>query len=387
VLKGKVESVTGRKRFTLRSTLVVVQFALSIALIVGTMLTLRQLDFMRSKNIGFDKEQVILVPLNQTANEKYNVFKTELLKAASISNVTGSYQRLGNNIHQMGLRAEGDNEIRQLAISHLSVDFNFLSFYGIELIEGREFSKDFPTDSGQAFVVNEALAREMGWDEPVGKRMAFGSNDSMGTVIGLVSDFNYNSLHHKIEPLAMSVQDYGYNELSVRVEGAAISDAIEHIESVWNELVPDRPFQYNFLDDHFAELYKSDQQVMQVVGLLALLAVFIACLGLFGLASITADHRIKEMGIRKVMGASVTELTVLMVRGFVGLVFAAFLVATPLAYFLMRRWLESFAFHIEIDILIFIYAGILAMVIAVLTVGHRAIATARANPVHALRYE
>jgi putative ABC transport system permease protein len=227
----------------------------------------------------------------------------------------------------------------------------------------------------------------MGWDDALGKRITLSGRD--GEVIGVAKNFNFNSLHNQIAPLVMSVrpEPWAMSELSVRLDGANAQQALAHIESVWARLVPDRPFTYTFLDQHFAELYASEQQISRVVGVIGLLVVFIACLGLFGLASISTEQCIKEIGIRKAVGASVPQLALLLSRHFALLVGLAFLIAAPIAYFVMQRWLENFAYHIDLSIWTFLLAGVGALSIAILTVSYRTIAAARANPVKALRYE
>jgi len=388
VLKQQAGFSTSKgRRFSMRNGLVVAQFAIAIAMIVGTVLTLQQLQFMQTQHPGFDRHQVVVMPLNRTANEKYDVLKAELLNHPHIRGATASGQRLGNNIHQAGMRAEGDDGPRSISSSNLNVDYDYLSFYGMELTAGRTFLKDRGTDQGRAFVVNEAMVREMGWEDPVGKGFAYSWQDSTGTVIGVVQDFNFNSLHHKIQPIALSVQDWGYNELSVRIDGAAMEQTLADMEAIWDRTVGDRPFEYTFLDDHFAELYASDRKVNRVVSLLAMLAIFIACLGLFGLSSIAIDQRIKEVGIRKVLGATAPQLVLLLSRGFAVLIGVAFMIAAPVSYFLMHRWLENFAYHVEISWPIFLMAGVAALAVALLTTSFRALRAARANPVEALRYE
>lgn len=385
VLKGLM-SESGRKT-PFRNVLVVTQFAIAIALIVGTTLTMQQLDYMRSRDNGFNTEQVMVLPMSEVANEHYDLLKEELLRDPAILDVTGSGQRLGNNIHQWGLVAEGETEDQQLSISNLIVDFNYLSFYEIELTEGRMFSEERGTDNGGAFVINEALAAELGWEEPLGKRLGFSWRDSLGTVIGVARDFNFNSLHHQVEPLAMSVQDFGYSELSIRVDGEQAEAALAAAEQTWNSVVTDRPFEYAFLDDHFDWLYASDRQVSQVIGVIAGLAIIIACLGLFGLAAITTEQRTKEIGVRKVLGASVSGLVLLLSKEFTRLVFIAFLIAAPVTYFVMRDWLADYAYRIDVGVGVFLFAGVVSLLIALGTVSYRAIKAARANPVKALRYE
>ena len=385
VLKERMPA--GGRKATLRNVLVVAQFAIAIALIAGTTLTMRQFNFMRDRNPGFQREQIVIIEMNDTSNEKYETLRQEFLSDAAILEVTASGQRLGNNIHQNGARAKGDSAEISLSPSHLHVARNFIEFYGLEIIAGRAFSEKIPTDKRFAYIINEALVQELGWKEPLGKEFGVSWEDTLGKVIGVVKDFNYNSLHHKIQPLYISSQNWGYDEMSIKISPQNYAAALAHLEKKWNELVPDRPFQYMFLDEHFATLYLSDQQVSQIVGIIASLAIFTACLGLFGLASITTEQRTKEIGIRKVLGASVAGVFVLVAQKFARLVLIAFLVAAPAAYFIMQRWLENFVYRVDLGWWVFALAGGSALLIALLTVSTQAIKAALANPVQALRYE
>ncbi|MEO1051985.1 MAG: ABC transporter permease [Bacteroidota bacterium] len=386
VLKGKIEGI-GRKS-VLRNVLVVAQFSIAIALIVGTILTVKQLQFMQSQDIGFDKEQVITVPMTGTSNERYETLYNELLRDESIVGVTASNQRLGNNLHQFGARIIVDGERQNVTVSGVNVDYDFLDVYNIELIEGRNFSRDIASDKQRAFIVNESLVKEMGWEEPLGQSLGFGWYDTLGTVVGVVKDFNFNSLHHEINTLAIHVNpDWNYNELSIKAKAGKLEDAIEHIDQTWKTVVADSPVEYAFLDAHFEKLYESDKQVSEIVTVMAVLAIIIACLGLFGLASLATEQRIKEIGIRKVHGANIGQLILLLSRSFALLVTIAFIITVPFTWYLMGEWLTSFAYRIEISPFTFLLAGLVALGIALLTVSYHAIKTALTNPVKALRYE
>jgi putative ABC transport system permease protein len=385
VLKDK-SPASGRKA-TLRNVLVVAQLAIAIALIVGTALTVQQFRFMKDRNPGFQRDQIVLLKMNGTSNRKYELLKEEFLRNPAVRAVTASGQRLGNNIHQNSARTKGDSAEIRLSPSHLHVARNFIEFYGLEMIAGRAFSEEIPTDKRFAYIVNEALVKDLGWDDAIGKQFGVSWEDTLGTVIGVVKDFNFNSLHHKIQPLYISSQTWGYDEMSVKISPQNYAAALTHLEKIWNEHVPDRPFQYIFLDEHFAMLYLSDKQVSQIVGVIAGLAIFTACLGLFGLAAITTEQRTKEIGIRKVLGASLSNLIALLVKNFARLVIIAFLVAAPVAYFIMQNWLQNFVYRVEIGWWVFALAGGTALLIALLTVSTQAIKAALANPVESLRYE
>jgi putative ABC transport system permease protein len=261
--------------------------------------------------------------MSRIANQKYEAIKQELQKNTAVVGVTGSGQRLGNNFHQTNARFKGKKGMRELTTSQVVVDFDYLSFYKITILEGRNFSQEHG-DNGRGFIINETMAKELLKDDPgapmkslIGMGYAIGWEDSLGTIIGIAKDFNFNSIHHKIETLSMEVKkEWGYSELSVRIDGNRPKEALKYIESVWTKMVPDLYFDYTFLDDHFAKMYQADEQVSVVMSILAGLAILIACLGLLGLATFTAQRRTKEIGIRKVVGASVLQITALLSKIF-----------------------------------------------------------------------
>ncbi|MBL0743155.1 ABC transporter permease [Chryseolinea lacunae] len=387
VLKGGGKT-EGRSIF--RSGLVVVQFGLALAMIVSTLVVLQQLYFMKNKDIGFDKDQILLVNMNREANEKFETLKTELLKNSAIVGVTASGQRLGNNFHQWGFKVKADTGIVDITPSNVNVDYDYLKVYGIKLKDGRAFSKDRATDNGLAFIINESFAKELGLKEVVGTPAGHSwyPNDSLGTIIGVVEDFNFNSLHHKINTLSMVVHPgWGYSEMSVKFNAAHTEEAVALVKNLWDTQVPSYPFTYSFLDDHFAELYRSDQQMSSVVAIMASLAILISCMGLFGLAAITTEKKTKEIGIRKALGATEGQITVLLSKNFTVLVMVAFVLASPLTYGLLHAWLQNFAYRISINPLVFLLGGVLALGVALATISYHTIRSARANPVKALRYE
>lgn len=372
-----------------RSTLVVIQFGLAIAMIVSTILVVQQLWFMKNKDIGFNKDHILLVGMNQEANTAFETMKQELLKNNLIKGVTASGQRIGNNFHQWGFKLRTDS-IQGMTPSNVNVDYDYLEVYDIEIKEGRGFSKEYASDNGYAFVINEAFANEIDLEEPVGVAAGHSwyPDDTLGTIIGVVEDFNFNSLHYDINTLAMVVHpDWGYDELSVKISNENVPAAIAEVERIWNELVPGWPFDYTFLDEHFQELYRSDQQMEAVVSIMAILAIFIACLGLFGLAAITTERKVKEIGIRKILGASVMQIMVHLSKNFALLILLAFVLFSPFAYWIMGQWLENFAYRIDIGWSVFLVGGVLAFIIALLTVSYHTVRSAKANPVESLRYE
>lgn len=385
IMKGGSE---GKSLF--RSGLVVVQFGLALAMIVSTLIVMQQLTFMQSKDIGFNKDQIMLVDMNREANEKFEILRTELKRSPHILGVTASGQRLGNNFHQWGFKVKADTGVVNITPSNVNVDYEYLTVYGMELKEGRNFSKDIATDNGMAFIINESLANELGLKETIGTRAGHGwyHNDSLGTIIGIVKDFNFNSLHYKVNTLEMVVHpDWGYDEMSVKIDAAHAQEAIAYVKNLWEEHIPNYPFDYTFLDEHFAVLYRSDKQMGSVVAIMAGLAILISCMGLFGLAAIITGKKTKEIGIRKVLGASEGQITLLLSRNFMLLITVSFVLVTPVTYYLLRAWLEGFAYRIGINPLLFVLGGLIAMVIALGTISYHTLRSARANPVKALRYE
>ena len=378
-----------RQRSLFRSGLVVLQFGLAIAMIVSTLIVIQQLFFMKNTDIGLNKDHIMLIDMNQEANQKFEAMKTELKKSSHVLGVTASGQRLGNNFHQWGFKLRIDS-IVGLTPSNVNVDYDYLDVYEIKIKDGRNFDRARSTDNGLAYIINEKFAEEIDIENPVGVAAGHSwyPDDSLGTIIGVVEDFNFNSLHYDINTLAMVVHpDWGYDELSVKISGENVEAAIADVQNTWNEMVPSWPFQYSFLDEHFEELYSSDQQMEAVMIMMAILAIFIACLGLFGLAAITTERRTKEIGIRKILGASIVQIMVQLSKNFALLVLLAFVIFSPLTYYLMNGWLENFAYRININPFVFLIGCILAILIALFTISFHTLRSASANPVEALRYE
>lgn len=386
VLKGS--AVIDRKSI-LRSSLVITQFSLVLAMIVATFIVLNQLNFMRSKDIGFDTEQMLLIEMGGSSNEKFDLLKSSIKANSHVAGVTASGQRLGNNLHQWGFKVAADTGVIDMTTSNTWVDYDYLEVYGIELISGRGFSKEHARDDGLSFIINESLAKELPFDDALGKSVGHGfyPNDSLGTVIGITKDFNYNSLHHEVNTLSLVVhEEWGFDEMSVKITGN-VDIAVREIEEIWRTHVPEYPFSYSFLDDHFDELYKSDQQMSTVVSIIAVLSILIGSLGLFGLSAISVERRIKEVGVRKVLGASISQILVILSSHFAWLILISFLIAAPATYYFLYQWLENFAFRVDINPLIFLLGGFLAFAIAMLTISFHTLRAANTNPVRSLRYE
>lgn len=390
VLKGTI--FTGPGKTSLRNALVIGQFTSAVFLMIATVFVVKQLRFMQDRDPGFSRGQIVTIPLDGVTGRKYDLLKQELSGNTLISGVTAAQDVLGSHLDQSGVNYQPANgPARSLTSTRLIVDKDFLRLYNIKLAAGRNFSAD---DSGEdrEYIINEALARELLKDEPgakpaslIGRSFGF---DSLGVITGIAGDFNFNSMHHKVETMFMfNVKKWGYSQMSVKINPGKTKQALELIRSVWISQFADYPFEYKFVDDHFAEVYRADNQVSQVIGILAALAIFISALGLLGLASYSAEKRIKEIGVRKVLGASVNSIVFLLSGNFLKLILIANMIAWPLAWYVMHTWLNNFAYRISIDWYIFIFVALLSVGIALFTISLQAIKAAIANPIKSLRTE
>jgi putative ABC transport system permease protein len=389
VLKGMGK--TGKTGVALRKGLVVFQFSLSIALIAGTIIVYFQMNHILNKNLGFDKEQMLILDYNydQQVNDKREALKTEMeaipgiLSSAYSRSVPGSYFP---NAYTEVMTPEGTMKGMGQPIFQVGVDF--VNHYGLKMMAGRSYSREHPSDTVGGLVLNEAAARQYGYANPadiLGKKYKQWGRE--GEVIGVVKDFNFTSLHRNIEPLTLPYEPYASRYMSLKVKSENIPALIEEVHQVWTKLAPHRPFLYSFLDDDFNQQYQKDFNFKKLFSSFSSLAIFIACLGLLGLATYTAELRTKEIGIRKVLGANINSIVALLSKEFIVLIVVAMLIATPVAWYAMNRWLESFAYHVEIHFWIFILAGLVAIAIAALTISFQAIKAARNNPVNSLRSE
>ncbi len=389
MLKGNFLA-SSRKSILFRNSLVIVQFIISIALIICTQVVYDQRDFIKNKDLGFQKEYILNVYIQDPLlRETSQVFKNELLKHNKIEDVTLS-SNIPVNIRSGSRFASWEGKIEEeessLGVYRTSVDYNYFDFYGIEIVKGRPFSEDFPSDQNEAYIINEAVAEYIGWDDPIGKRFGWSRRNLDGTVIGVIKDFHFFPLHMSIDGLAIKLNPAG-NYLSLKIKPGAASETIAYIDEKWKEYSPEYPFSYTFLDDRIDQLYRTEQRLGKSFNYFTIIAVLIACLGLFAQASHKAQQKTKEIGIRKVLGASISNILLLLSREFVKWVLVANIIAWPIAYFAMNKWLQNFAYRINIGWWTFLLAGAMALVIAILTVSYQAIRAATANPVEALRYE
>ena len=379
---------TGGRSSVLRSLLVMVQFGLSIALIVGTAVVYRQVKFMQSKALGFDREQLVYIPLRGDATASYPTLKDELLRSPFVPFVSGTSQIPTNiSANSWGAEWEGKDPESRVLVGITSADFDYPEALGIEMAAGRTFRREFGTDRGGAFLVNEETARLMGLrpQDAVGKVFRFQGVE--GPIIGVMKNYHYKPVDSPLEPMAVLVVPQGVRFAIVRLAGGDVPAALKQVESAWRKVNPRLPFDYRFFDDDYDGSYRQYDQMGAILKWFAGLAVFVACLGLFGLASFLAEQRSKEVGVRKVLGASSGEVVVLLSKEFTKWVLLANVLAWPAAYFAVRSWLQKFPLRTSIPAAAFILAGAAALMIALLTVSGQAWRAARKNPADALRYE
>ena len=392
VLKGRLAS--GMRGSWLRNGLVVLQFGISMVLITSTVVIYQQLNHIHSKQVGYDKEHVVVIHNAYTLGKQAETFKQEVLRQPGVmaATLTGYLPANAFNFTNNSIFPDKNpSSDHTTTLPWFFVDHDYVPTMGMEIVVGRNFSRDFATDS-TALVINETAARYFFNDEnPVGKELSTfkgGPNDGFRTytIVGVVADFHYSTLREKIKPMVMALGNSN-GALSLRVQPEQLPTTLATLEEQWERFVSDLPFEYSFLDERFDGMYQSEQKLGTIFTVFCSLAIFIACLGLFGLSAYTAEQRTKEIGIRKVLGASVSSLVLLFSRGFTKLVLVALLVAIPVAYWLMSRWLDDFAYRITLGVGTFLIAGGLALVIAWLTIGFQSVRAAVANPVDALRSE
>jgi putative ABC transport system permease protein len=384
VLKGTVSSGASGRVF--RKALVVVQFSLSISLIIGTGIVYSQLNYMKEKSMGFETDHLLTVQMRGSVQDSYGALKKELIKLPGVVEVSaGSNKPSSIYSNSGGADWEGKDPEWDVSVNFTFVDYDYIEAANIEMVDGRSYSQDFPSDSESALVVNEELQRLMGSDSAVGKRFTFG--DGTNTIIGVVKDFHFLPLRKKIEPLALYLQPQFNRLLLIRIQPENIAATLDSLEKTWSRVVPGFPFDYEFINEDFEAMYRTEQRMGSVLKYFSFLAVFVACLGLFGLASFAAEQRTREIGIRKVLGASISRIAYLLCREFSVLVLLANFVAWPVVYFAMHNWLEGFAYRTAIGWQIFFLAGVLALVIALFTVSYQAFRAALTNPARALKYE
>ncbi|MBO9727356.1 MAG: ABC transporter permease [Chitinophaga sp.] len=385
VLKGRF--ATGTKGIFLRKGLVVTQFAISIALIIGTIIVYLQMHYMHTKDLGFYKDQMLVIDTHgDPARNALRDAIARMPKVNSVSMGSGVPGGQANGAYTEIMNKQGEMQVANLDL--YDVDFDYLKQYKIKMVAGRAFSKDYGTDTTQAMIINEAAVKLFGYtkpDEAIGR--TFRQWGRTGTIIGVIKNYHYRSLQQDISPLTMRIEPGDCDMISVNVAPGDFPGTLSAIEQQWKALMPNRPFAYFFLDEFFDRQYRTEERFGKLFFNFALLAIIISCLGLLGLASYSAIQRTREIGIRKVMGASVTDIVNLLSRDFLKLVLISFLIATPVAWYCMHKWLEVFAYRISIGWWVFLVAGIIALLIAISTISYQAIKAALADPVKSMRAE
>ncbi|NUO80605.1 ABC transporter permease [candidate division KSB1 bacterium] len=387
VLKGELRS--GMRSGRMRSALVVLQFAISIALMVGTMAVYRQLQFIRTRDLGFDKEQMLVVDNTWLlGRSKAQSFKETLLSRPGVTAAAFTQNLPGNDIGSAAYWREGDNASSLIMLRQLWCDYDFLNVMGVRLKEGRFFNREFTTDSSTAVVINERAASLLGYERPVGRKLNgfFGDGEKALDIIGVTEDVHYEPLHQPILPMVALISRGAPTRIVLRVRGD-IPAVIRDVEEQWKTFSGGQPFTTYFLDDRLERYYRADQALGKLFGIFAGVGIFISCLGLLGLVTYATEQRTKEIGIRKTLGATTPSIVGLLSKEFVKLVVVANLIAWPLSYYFINGWLQDFAYRIDLSWGVFVLAGGLALVIALLTVSAQTIKAALSNPVEALRYE
>lgn len=388
VQSAKINSGT---KSPLRASLVVLQFSVSIILMISMGVVHNQMEFIRQKDLGFNKEQLLVLPSSPEMINNLESFKSKLLQDSNIISASAAKRIPSDRLLDAGqaqIIRNGKAEEVTFRIPSLNVDHDYIPTFGMSLAAGRNFQRTLASDSTKAFIINEMAVKMLGWtsaDEAVGQPFKYADRD--GYIVGVVKDFHFESLHQQIAPIMMRISTAALFKITVRVKPDNIPSTIAYLQSVWQEYRPDYPFEYSFVDEKFDRLYRSEQKLGDLFGFFAGLSIFIACLGLLGLAAFMTEQRTKEIGIRKVLGASVGNIVAMVSGEFIKFVLIASVVAWLISYYSMREWLKIFAYHTKVDLTTFLLSSMAALVIALATVGFQAAKAATANPVEALKYE
>jgi len=388
VLKGSLHKNRGTG---LRSVLVVFQFFVSIVMMIGVGVVHDQLNFVKTKDLGFTGQQLLVLQSSDEIRSKYQLIKNQLLQQEGIKAV-GFSSRIpsGRLLDSQGGSIEVDGDMKNLdfRLADIHTDFDFLETMGIPVIAGRDFNPELSSDSTEAFIINEAAVKAGGWkgnDSAIGKKIFYGGRE--GYITGVVKDFHFESLKQEIAPMIFMISNGRRGSMVLNIDPLLQEQTISYLQDRWSYLRPGYPFSYYFVDARFDDLYEEDERVAELVSYFSIVAIIIGVLGLFGLASFTTEQRFKEIGVRKVMGASVSQILILLSKGFTGLVLLGFALAIPVAWIAMTYWLDSFAYHASISILSILIAGLIAILIAWLSVSLQTMRAATSNPAHSLRHE
>jgi len=374
--------------FKIRNIVILFQFSIAIVLIACTLVITDQLNFISSTNVGYQKDQIIVLSTrNDDIRKNLDVIKSELLNNPNILDVSSSSYLPNRIMDQTSFDWPGKSENNEIPTYAGFADYQWVNLFGIEIIEGRNFSKDFPSDQNGAFLLNETAVKSLGWENPIGKELLHW-DESKGSVVGVMKDFNFHSLHRKIESLYIYLEPTERNYfLSIKIAGGSISETIEFVEQQMNKFMPEYPFEYSFFDEIFDKQYSDEIKMKDLFSTFALIALLLSGLGLLGLSSYSIERRTKEIGIRKTLGASVPSIVIMLTKDFTKWVVIANIIAWPITYYFMQKWLENFAYKEGLTIWIFLLSGIIILFIAGITTAYQTLKAASANPVDSLKYE
>ncbi|MRR19941.1 FtsX-like permease family protein, partial [bacterium] len=385
VLKGEITQGSAGSLF--RKILVIIQFTVSVIMIVCTLVVFRQLNYLKNMDQGFDQENVLSLDLNGPMVRQYPVLKQVLLENPNILYVTSTSSRVGEGSGKLLFNVETDQGMAQRGINFAIADHDFVETLGIEMVDGRDFQDDMPSDTLSGVIVNETFVKRMGWSDPIGKKIEAGDENTLrARVVGVMKDYHQTGMYNEGESLLLAYRTLN-NIVYVKISAENVEQALSHIESSWKEVFPDQPYSYTFLTERFNRQFEADEKRGLIFTLFTILAILIACLGLFGLASYTVERRTREIGIRKVFGASERTIMKLVTREFIILSIVSIAVAFPIAYYFMSKWLENYVYRSDIGILLFILAGLLTLVITFATISYKAYQAAVANPADSIKTE
>lgn len=383
----------GSSGTNLRKTLVVLQFSISIFLLIGTAAIYKQLNYMLNADPGFNKKDIFVVsyPASQKgAAEKYSVLKNEFLSVRGVENVSGVYTLPGsNNKEQQSFRLKGQSKDDAMTMQASGVDYDFIKTLGIKLLEGRNFSEKFGIDKDNSIIINETAAKKLGLKNPVGTEVYIpqGKGNHLVKIIGVIKDFHTTSFHERIEPLFLYVNPARFYNIAVKINPRYTEEALASLKDKYKEIIPNKDFSYETLNEQYRNMYQSDEKTGSLIMIFAILSVIVASMGLFGLSSFATEVRMKEIGIRKVLGADIRSILILLSKDFTRWVLIANIIAFPLAYYAISKWLEDFAYKTSMGISIYILAAVVALLISILTISFQSVKAANTNPVKTLRYE
>jgi len=379
----------GKKGVTLfRNTLVVIQFFISIVLISASIIIYEQLNYVQKKDLGLNQEMIISIPLyDKTLRSKAEFIKTEFIQNPNIAAISANRFLPTRGTWHHSIWWEGKEEDESFSMWFFVFDHDFIPAFEIEIVEGRNFSEEYTTDLKEAYLINEAAVKSLNLQNPLGKQFSAYGSDNKGTIVGIVKDFNFRSLHHAVEPCCIKMSSKSYDQLSLKLIGSNPYEVIRSIEEDWNEMKLGVPFEYIFISEDFENLYGVEALSGQLISIFTIISYFLSCLGLFGLISHSAKERTREIGLRKVFGASVGKIVLIVSRDFSKLILLSFIIAIPVTILIMNNWLQSFEYRININIWIFLTAGFITSFITFLTVLYQSLKSAYSNPVETLKYE